>query len=66
MTSTASPSRLRHLQDRWLALSFVQAQVRNHGEDERIASGDAPTFRQVREEELPEWEGWFVEFFEHQ
>lgn len=60
----ADRDRCRALQDRWLALPAVQAQIRNHGEDRRIAGHDSPTFRDVRTLVLPWWQGFFQEFFE--
>ena len=63
----AERTRLRKLQDRWLALPSVQHQIREYGDDQQIACSayatDVPTFRDVRTLLLPTWEGWFKDFF---
>lgn len=62
MTET-DRDRLRALQDRWLALPSVKNHVRNHGEGERIAGPNSPTFAQVKTQLLPDWEQWLRDFF---
>ncbi len=59
-------AQLRALQDDWLALPTVAYRVRQYGEDYRIAGRTAPTYRQVRECVLPEWETFFRGFFEEE
>ena len=58
---------LRALQNKWLALSVVQHQIRNHGEDHQIAGAfyatDNPTFRDVKTKLFPRWREWFSDFF---
>lgn len=56
-------TRLRQLQDRWLAKAVIRNQIRLFGEGTQIAGPGSPTFRQVRETLLPEWEEWFSDFF---
>lgn len=56
--------RLRRLQDRWLALPAVAYNIRTFGEDVRISGmPNAPTFRDVKEMILPEYEQHFREYF---
>ena len=56
-------TRLRKLQDRWLALPVVQHQIRNHGAGEHIAGPDSPTYEDVRKIIYPAWREWFNDFF---
>ncbi len=60
--SEAERDRLRKLQDDWLSRGEVQRHVRNWGWGQAIATGDSPTFADVRDTVLPAWEGWFVDF----
>lgn len=57
---------LRDLQDRWLILPSVVAQIRDYGEGHFIAGLGSPSFRRVRTELLPEWRGWFEAFFQEE
>jgi hypothetical protein len=63
----ADRNRLRALQNRWLALPSVQAQIRLYGEHHQIAGAfyatNHPSFHDVRTKVLPQWEAWFMEFF---
>lgn len=61
--SEADRDRLRALQDRWLNLPVIQNHIRNHGDHERIAGPDSPTFDEVRRILLPAWEQWISDFF---
>jgi hypothetical protein len=53
---------LRQLQDTWLALPTVQAQIRGWGWGHSIATRDAPTFAEVRDTLLPDWRWWFADY----
>ena len=63
MTDESNREELRALQDRWLALGVVQNQIRNYGEQERIAGPTSPTFEDVRRFVLADWKAWFEDFF---
>lgn len=53
----------RETQDRWLDLPVIRNHIRNHGDHERIAGSDSPTFDEVRTLVLPEWQQWFRDFW---
>ena len=55
---------LRVLQDRWLRIGTVQAQIRNYGLDHAIGGVGTPSFRRVQDCVLPDWETFFRGFFE--
>lgn len=59
----ADRDQYRALQDRWLSLPVVQSHIRNHGDHERIAGPDSPTFDEVRRFVFPSWREWFRDFF---
>ena len=55
---------LRALQSSWLRLAEIRVLVRLHGWDRRICGPGSPTYQQVRDMELPEWQDHFEGFFE--
>lgn len=55
---------IRALQDKFLQLRVVKAQIRDYGDGHTIGGVGTPTFRQVRDELLPEWEDWFAAYLE--
>jgi hypothetical protein len=64
VSAASDTARLRSIQDRFLSLPSVAASVLAHGAYSRIDGPGTPTYRQVHEEILPLWEGWFVKFIE--
>ena len=54
----------RAVQDRWLALPVIASHIRNHGDHERIAGPNSPTFADVRRCVLPGWQEWFRDFWQ--
>ena len=53
----------RECQDAWLAIHSIAYQIRQNGWDGNMCGSCSPTFADVRDFILPDWQGWFEEFF---
>lgn len=64
MPSDAQRDEMRKTQDQWLADPTVRHHIPAWGWNEPIATRDSPTFADVRDTLLPDWQDWFRTFLD--